>query len=134
AISVRAVIGLAVKKLLDQVAVCTVQLDAVKSCGQRVARAFTVSLDDSWNLSDLKCAGGLEWHHLERRRERLAGSCNRRWSHRQRAVRLEAGMGHATNVPKLHENHAALGVHCIRDLLPSCDLFRRMNAGRRRIA
>ena len=34
----------------------------------------------------------------------------------------------------MHENEAALGVHCVRDLLPSGDLFRRMNARRRRIA
>src|ERR1035441_6242599 len=51
-----AVIGTVLKELVDQVAIGSMDLHAVKAGEFCVLCTFAESLDDLWNLGDLKCA------------------------------------------------------------------------------
>ena len=56
-IDVRPVIALVVKKLIEQLAVGSVNLHAVKTRNLRIFRSFTVSFYDAWDFVQFQCAG-----------------------------------------------------------------------------
>lgn len=47
---------------------------------------------------------------------------DRRRRNRCTTVRLQARVGHATDMPQLGKNHPAFGVHCLRDMAPAVNL------------
>src|ERR1700730_13078665 len=100
------------QELLDQIAVGAVNLNAVKSGLQRVASSLPIGIDHAGNLAGLERARRLIGYDLPVSGCGLEVSRNRhrRWRHRQHPAGLERGMRHATDMPELQEDNAALGV------------------------
>ena len=61
AVGVLAVIGLVLKKLIQQIAVCSMNLHAVKASQVRILRALPVSCDDTRELLQSQRSWCDEW-------------------------------------------------------------------------
>ena len=130
AISIGAQVGVRLQELLDQIAIGTVNLDAVETGLERVLRGLPVGIDHAWNLGCFKCARRLVGHGLAVRRSRLQiGNRHCRRRNRQHAARLERGMRDAPDMPELQKNDSALGMNGVDHLAPACDLLLGVDAG-----
>ena len=121
AIDVGALIGTVAQKLLDQIAIGGINLDAVEAGRKRASRRLAILRDDIGHFVSL------QWTGCDARLKACFGEgldvgTNRRRCDRQRAVRLQRRMGNPPDMPKLHEDAAAFGMHALRDRLPSLDL------------
>jgi hypothetical protein len=118
------------QKLLDQVAVGSVNLDAVEAGSKRILRRLPIGVDNAGNLRRLERARRLVRHRLA-----VGGPgfqvCDRyrRRRDRQRAARLERGMRHAPDMPELQKNDSAPGVNGVDHLAPARDLLLGIDAG-----
>ena len=131
AIGVGAVVGVVAKKLVDQIAVRGVDLDAVEAGAHRVGRRHGVLADEA---RDFRC--------LERARIAVvdplalaaigpdaARRAAVRGGHRRRAAE-EVGVHQPTHVPQLQDDASAGVVHRLGDRSPALDLRVGPDAGR----
>src|SRR6185437_2530364 len=105
AIAVAALVGLVAQKLIEQIAVGGVHLDAVETCRLGVGGSLPVLLDNSRDFRRLQRARrDVRLHAFER--PGLSGGRNRRRRNRQRAVGLQRWVRDAPDVPQLQINPA----------------------------
>ena len=121
------------EKLIDQVAVGTVDLHAVESGVHGVARGAAIVLDDRGNLVEAQ-RPGLGDVSESAFDEGLGVGTDRGRRHRHLALGQQAQVRDAAHVPQLEHHASAGGMHCVRDLAPAGDLLRRMNSRRAQIA
>ena len=120
AIGVRAVIGLVLKKLIEQVAVGSMNFHAVKTGLPRLFRPFAIGLDQAGNF--LQCQGpGRDKRFQGTNQTDMPGSRDGAGRHRQRAVQKH-GIRYAPNMPELEQNTSARRVNRLGDPLPSFHL------------
>jgi hypothetical protein len=131
AILVAALIAARLQKLLDQIAVGAMDLDAVEAGLQRVLRGLPERVDYARNFAGFQRPRRLVGNALAvgRRRLELGRDRHRGSRHRQRATGLERGMRDTPDMPELKEDHTAFGMNRIDDFSPSIDLLRRIDAG-----
>src|SRR5262245_48817242 len=132
-ISVGALVGAVAQKLVDQISVRAMHLDAVEAGRKRVPRSLRILRDDAGDLRCLKRA----WRRDRFEAVRRKGSCvrpNGGWGNRQGTVGLEGGMGDAPDMPELEHNAAATSMDSISHAFPTCDLLGAMDTWRADIA
>src|ERR1700737_5042277 len=120
------------EKLLDQVAVGAMDLDAIESGVERVARSLPEAVYHAGDFTGLERTRRLigrglsiSRHRLQRRRNRHRGRRNR-----QHTARLERGMRNPSHMPELQKDRSTFGMNCIDDTAPTLDLLLRIDARR----
>ena len=120
------------QELVQQVAVCAVDLDAIEASIPGVLGRPTELPDDIGQLAGLQGPGHRDLlFSLWRMDISFDGKRGRRDG--KRAVQ-EVGMGDPSHVPELDENPAAGPVDGVCHLLPACDLRCRVDAGSPHVA
>src|SRR5690606_21952649 len=122
-IVIRTLIAAAAQKLIDQVAIGGMDLDAIKAGIHRCTRGMTIVLHDTRQLA------GLQRTRLGyRRKAALSISIDQvglglglqgRRCHRRIAARLQAVMRNAAYVPELHDYASTRLMHGIRHAPPA---------------
>ena len=133
AIGVGALVAAVFCKLIQQVAVGAMDLDAVETGCQRIRGAALEVLDDAGDFRQRQFArlGDIGEGVVD---ERLALGADRRGRDRRAVIRLQRGVRDAADMPDLDEDAAAALVHAVGHLAPARDLFLRIDAGRVLIA
>ena len=132
-ISVGPFVTAILQKLVRQIAVRAVNLDAVEASAQGTLGASAKLLNNPWNFFERERAGHRERHLTLFGIGRAFGRYRRR-RYRRLAIGLQIGMRLAADMPELQEDPAAPGVNRIGDAVPSSDLTVRIHAGRAGIA
>ena len=132
AVTVRALVGLVAQKLVDEISVGRMDLDAVKPCSKRIRRGPPIILDNARQLLRLQRSRSDE-RLKSRFRERLSFRPNCGRSHWHDAPWLQRRVGDPPNVPKLHEGSALRIVDRLGHLLPTLDLRRSLDARSERV-
>ena len=106
AIGVGALVGAVLGELLEQIAVGTVDFDAVEAGLQCILRGALEVVDDAWNFGELERTGfgDVGEGAVD---EGLALGADRARRHRGCAVGLEVDMRDAADMPELDEDLAA---------------------------
>src|ERR1700704_2991557 len=118
------------QKLLDQIAVGAMDLDAIESGVERVARSLPEAVDHTSDFTGLERTRRLigrglsiSRHRLQRRRNRHRGRRNRQY-----AARLKRGMRNPSDMPELQKDQSTFGMNGIDDTAPTLDLLLRIDA------
>src|SRR3981189_1614273 len=118
------------QKLLDQIAVGAMDLDAIESGVERVARSLPEAVDHTSDFTGLERTRRLigrglsiSRHRLQRRRNRYRGRRNR-----QHTARLKRGMRNPSDLPELRKDQSPLGMNGIDGTAPAVDLLLRIDA------
>jgi hypothetical protein len=117
--------------LVEQIAVRTMNFDAVEPCLFRVLGAVTIGLDDVRKLLGLQGARRdirplrTQQAHVSFRRDRARGN--------GKGTVVINGIGDAPDVPELKEDSPACSVHALDDRAPALDLLVGPDAGGVRI-
>jgi hypothetical protein len=120
------------QKLVEQVAVRAVDLDAVKAGRFGVLGAVAKSLDDFRNFLGLQRARR-DIRPLRANQAHMPLGGERAWRNRQRPVLVDR-IGDAPDMPELEEHAPAGAMHALHDFAPTLDLLVGPNAGGVRIA
>ena len=127
AVLVGAVVGAVLEELVEEVAVGSVEFDAVESGGLGVLCAAAEGFDDAFDLFDFEGAGGDEG---ALRAEEADGACGCDGAGCDGELAVEEfGVGDAAYVPDLRVDVAAGIVDGGGDGLPGFDLLLRPEAG-----
>src|SRR5262249_24043850 len=132
-ISVGALVGAVAQKLVDQISVRAMHLDAVEAGRKRVPRSLRMLRDDAGDLRCLKRA----WRRDRFEAVRRECSCvrpNSGWGNRQGTGGLKGGMGDAPDMPELEHHAAATSMDRISHAFPTCDLLDGVDTWRADIA
>ena len=132
AVVVAALVGTGFQKLLQQIAVGSVDFDAVKTAGDGVARRVAVVLHDAGQLGGVEGARhrGVDKHCCAVLQQHGFGvGANRRGCHRRLIARLQAGVRDAPDVPQLHHNFAVGLVDGLGHFFPAVELLGAVQAG-----
>ena len=98
-----------IDELVEQIAICRVNLDSIKACSQSVASASFILLHDVGHLDDIE---------RPRRDER-----------NEHPVGLHRWVGNTPYMPELEEDPSTRGAYCVGDEPPALDLLATVNAG-----
>ena len=132
AVVVGAVIGGVLEKLVDEIAVRAVDLDAVEARGLGVFRALPIGLDDGRDFLERQRARRDEVLHRAHQAD-VPGGPDRAGGNRQLAIQIER-IGNAADMPELEQDSPAGIMHGAGDGFPALDLLVRPDARRVRIA
>src|SRR5690606_16878178 len=121
-VAILPLVGAVLQKLIDEIAVGGVDLNAVEARVTRMPRGIGEILNNAGNFFGMQGAR----HHViafGAQQADVPRTCNGAGGHRNFAIEVFR-VGYAANVPQLNENFSALVVHRRGDLAPAVDLGR----------
>ena len=128
AIRVGAMVGAAAEELVEEIPVRVMNFHAVEASLLGQFRPVDIFGNDSGNFGDFEGPWGDVIDHLFSIKDLSFGS-DGGGGDRKNSVGLKAGMGDATDVPKLEKNMTPGGMNGFDNFIPSGDLFRGVDAG-----
>ena len=120
-VNIHPMIGLVLEKLIEQIAVCPMNFNAVKTGQLRVLRALAVCRDYAWNLFQPQRSRRDERFQRADQTDMPRGRDGAR-GHRQRAIQ-ENRVRDSSHMPELHQNPPARPVNRFGNKLPAFDLL-----------
>ncbi len=127
AIRIDALVAAGLQKLVDQITIGRMDLDAVEpalvDCRQRSAPKV---VDDAGNLVTAQCTRHRrldEGRNAVLDQHGLGLRCDRRRRYRRAAARLQVGVRDPADVPQLRDDLATIGMHRVGDALPCFQLL-----------
>ena len=128
AIGVGPMVGTAAEELVEQIAVCVMNFHSVEPGLLGEFRSVDVLGNDSGELGDFEGPWSDVIDHLFSGKDLSFGS-DGGGGDRKNSVGLKAGMGDATDVPKLEKDAASSGMNGLDNFIPSGGLFKGVDAG-----
>ncbi len=130
AVDVGTVIRAVAQETVEQIAVCTVDFNAIETGVHGASRRLAEVVDYARDICQRQFTRHRSVDITFAGHKGLGVGADCGWGYRRLAVRLEGDVRHAAGMPDLHHDAAAFFMHGVCDFFPGGDLFRRMQAWR----